>query len=376
MKILHLIYTTGIAGAEKYLVNLLPGLKEYNIDCDLICVCPKSAIPIITTYCEMMKSKGIKVTLLIGGKKNFLFIVKSINNYLKQEGINIIHAHLSSADLLAVLIKTMYNKKLFIISSKHGYDEKYLVKYSADAKRHKIDRNLYYYFTKLLLNKINVNLAISKAISDLYFNIKLTPKPYPYIHHGIPETEIDNDIAQLNQIIIIGRLENMKGHKFLLEAMPEVIKHFPSIRLLILGEGSEKYNLQKQATDLGIEKEIIFMGFQTDPYTYIRQSKIIILPSLFEPFGLVYIEAFSLKVPVVAFDVPAANEIIINNETGILIQRFDSQMLSQKIIYLLSNNEKRKELSEKAYQKFLEYYTEKRMVKETATWYISLGIYK
>ncbi len=380
MKIVHLIYTEAVAGAEKYLLNLLPGLKQYEIECDLICVCPKLSVSILTSYCDIMRSKGVKTTLIQGSKKNFLSIAKAINNYLNKEGITIVHSHLSNADLIAVLVKIILNKKIFIISSKHGYDERYLVKYSPDANPHLIDRNFYYYFTKFLLSKIDVNLATSKGIADLYFNIKLTSKSFHFIHHGFtPLESISNAGSSAKnlqlQLIIVGRLEKVKGHTFLLEAMPEIISHFPDIKLLILGEGSEEDNLVKQVAEAGLGEQIVFMGFRQDPYKYILQSDILVQPSLFESFGLVYIESFALKIPVVAFDAPAANEIITDNETGILIPKFNSEVLAQKLISLLKNPEERKRISENAYQRFLDHYTADRMISETAAWYKSLGLY-
>ena len=161
----------------------------------------------------------------------------------------------------------------------------------------------------------------------------------------------------------------------MLNALPEVIRQIPDTRLLILGDGSEKYTLEKQVNDLGITGEVIFMGFQSDPYTYILQSDVIVLPSLFEAFGLVYIEAFALKTTLIAFDAPAANEIVTNNETGLLVPKFNSEILAQKIIYLLQNSDERKRISENAYQKYLEYYTADRMIADTAKWYKSLNLH-
>lgn len=375
MKIVHLIYTGAVAGAEKYLVNLLPGLKKYKIECHLICVCPVSSISIIAAYCERMNEQGVTTILMQGGKKDFLSIAKAINNYLNKESISIVHSHLSNADLLAVLTKIICTKKLFIISSKHGYDERYLVKYESEARAHTIDRNLYYYLTKFLLRNIDVNLATSKGIADLYYNIKLASKPYQYIHHGIyPIPSVASTVEDNSKfkLIIVGRLELVKGHKFLFEALPKVLKEFPQTQLLILGNGSEKANLIKKATDLGIYGNINFIGYKDNVYQYISESDIIIQPSLFESFGLVYIEAFALQVPVIAFDTPAANEIITNNETGVLVPKFDSNELAERIIFLLQNHGERKRIAGNAYEKFLQYYTADTMIAKTAAWYRSL----
>lgn len=377
MKILHLIYTEAVAGAEKYLLALLPGLKNFNIEAELICVSAPAAAPALTGYVNMMKNQGVKTTLLIGTKKNFLDVAKSINKYLKKENIYIIHSHLSNADLLAVLVKIIYNKKIFIISSKHGYDEKYLIKYSPQNSPHLIDRNLYYYYTKFLLKHININLATSKAIADLYFNIKLSTHHFHFIHHGINKIIPGNNASNFipNQLVIIGRLEKVKGHAFLLNAMPEIIQKIPAAKLLIIGDGNEKNKLEKQIEKLEIKNQVIFMGYKNNPETFIQQSHIVVQPSLFEAFGLVFIEAFALKVPVIAFNAPAANEIITDNETGILTPLFNSHMLAQNIITLLQNSAERMRITENAYQKYLNYYSAERMIKETADWYNSIKIF-
>lgn len=375
MKILHIIYTNAVAGAEKYLLNLLPGLAKFDIECHLICICPHTSEQTLIPYTKELCNDGVKSTILTGNKINFLKIAGSINNYLKKENISLIHSHLSNADLIAVLIKIIYNNKITIISSKHGYDEKYLVKYEAEAAVHKIDKNLYYYYTSFLLKNIDINLGTSKAISDLYVNIKLLKKPYPFIHHGIKEIPAiysKKSNSATVKLIIVGRLEKVKGHAFLLEALPQVLKEAPDVTLLILGDGSEKNNLVNLAIKLQIEKQVTFLSFQDNPYKLISESDIIVQPSSFESFGLVFLEAFALKVPVIAFDVPAANEIIINNETGILVEKFNSAALADKIILLVKNPDERIRISEKAYDMFLKHYTADKMVEKTAKWYRSV----
>ena len=308
MKILHLIYTHGIAGAEKYLLDLLPGLKEYGIDCDVICVCPPVHQNKVQLYCDRLTQKGINAQLIPTSRINILSVAKKVNRYCSVNGIKIIHAHLFNSDAIAVAVKIFFNKKIRLLSTKHGYKESYFID-NADSIG-KIQYNLYYFVTKFVISKIDNNITISKATADLYYNLKLTPQKMPYIHHGI---SVDKKIIRENgveykkavpQLIIVGRLTKIKGHTYLLDAMPQIIEQFPSVQLLIMGEGIEHETLKKKAATLGIQKHISFMGFQNNPYTYIQQSDIIVLPSLYESFGLVYIESFALKTPVVAFDMP------------------------------------------------------------------------
>ncbi|MBK7124096.1 MAG: glycosyltransferase [Chitinophagaceae bacterium] len=146
--------------------------------------------------------------------------------------------------------------------------------------------------------------------------------------------------------------------------IPGFTLFLPGTKLLVLGEGSEKDNCMQQVARLGLQNHVAFLGFKTHPYSYISHSDVIILPSLFEPFGLVYIEALALKVPVVAFNTPAANEIIENNETGLLVDKGDHKALAEKIIYLLSNPAERNNIAERAYAKYKSHFTTGVMIQK------------
>lgn len=376
MKILHLIYTHGVAGAEKYLLDLLPGLKEYGINCDVICVCPHAHQNKVQQYCDRLTEKGITTQLIPTSRVNILSVAKKINQYCQTNDIRIIHSHLFNSDVIAVAVKLFFNKKMLLLSTKHGYKESYFVNHVGSIG--KIQYNLYYFLTKFVIRKIDKNITISKAVADLYYNLKLIPQKMPYIHHGISVDKKMNKEEGVvyskfsPQLIIVGRLTKIKGHTYLFAAMPKIIEQFPNVQLLVMGEGEEHIALEKQAAILGIQKHIHFMGFQNNPYTCIEQSDIIVLPSLNEAFGLVYIEAFALKTPVVAFDVQACNEIIVHNETGILVAAKNSDGLAGSIIFLLQNPEERKRLAENGYRQYLSYYNTPRMIKDTAGWYKSI----
>ena len=158
MKILHLIYTHGISGAEKYLKHLLPGLKAYGIDCDLVVVCPASKAGSLQEYCDSLNALGVKTSLITSGRFSVVFTAKKISNYLKANKINILHAHLLNSDFIAAITKSLFFRKLFIISTKHGYQEKVLQQYEP-GKYYKPPNDLYYYITKYTLSKINKNRA-------------------------------------------------------------------------------------------------------------------------------------------------------------------------------------------------------------------------
>ena len=376
MKILHLIFSEQVGGAEKYLLNLLPALCKENIDCELILVTPKKSKIKFTGFCTEMEQKGVKTLMITGNKYNFVSIAGKIGKYLKQNNIRFLHTHLFKSDILAVIVKKFYYKNIFLISTKHGYQEKYFIHYH--NHKGKINYDLYYFISKYLGHNFNENLTISRAMSDLYFNLKLTPTRMHYIHHGIdlPISSFNENPGEFKsavpQLIIAGRIEKIKGHQFLLEAMPKVKEAFPDVKLIVIGNGSQKIHLASQVSRLGIGHTVSFLGFQQDPYAFIAASDILVLPSLYEPFGLVFIEAFALKAPVIAFDVPAANELISPDETGILVPVHDINSLAQKIIYLLNNSAERQRLAQNAYIRYTSHFHTARMIGEIVNWYNSL----
>jgi glycosyltransferase involved in cell wall biosynthesis len=377
VRILHVIYTHGVGGAEKYLKHLLPGLKAYAIDCDLIVVCTKKTESTFAAYCDTVNSLGIKTTLVVSEKYSIFKTARRVNDYLKAEKIDILHTHLFHADLMAAVLKTFFNKKVRVISTKHGYQEKVLQQY--DSVNYIKPNDLYYHITKYILRKIDINIAVSKAMADLYFNLGISKTHFPYIHHGITFPEFDkpdneNYRKATPQLITVGRVEIIKGHHFLIDAMPAILEAFPQTKLLILGEGNEKAKCEEQVKNMGLQNNVEFMGFVQQPYQYISNSDIVIQPSFFESFGLVFIEGLALKTPIIAFDVPAGNEILENNKTALLVNKGDSKALAEKIIYLLKNPDVAKQIADNAYEKYKEEFTTEAMVQKMAAWYKSLSL--
>lgn len=373
LRILHLIYSTGVYGAERHLLDLLPSLKNHNINPELIFICPKHTIPDLEKYCKKLIANGIPAQLQpITSKISLLFTVRKISNYLRKENISCVHSHLFSADLIAIFIKKFFVRRLVVFSTKHGYEEEYLVQYGLGNSG--IRFNTYYHVTKYMLRKTDSSIAVSKALSDMYVRLRLTKKKMHIIHHGINiQHGVVGDLLLTGQprILVVGRLSVIKGHTFLLQALPGVIEKFPRLKVYFLGSGPLKEQLEEEAGQLQISSHIEFAGF-ADPAEYAPQCDLMVLPSLFESFGLVYIESFGWKIPVIAFDAEAGNQIIENGKTGILVPKQDVKQLREKIIYLLSNREARQELVRNAYEKYKSHYTVDRMAKDTADWYRSV----
>ncbi len=377
MKILHLIYTDAVAGAEKYLKHLLPALSQKGIEPYLYIVCTKNSYKNIREFEQSLLDMGVKVKVYFSTRYGLMQAAYHIARYMKKQQITFLHSHLLSSDIIASLIKLIFNKKVITISTKHGYQENILrqIPYlSPQELRQQAVNTLYFNLSRFLVKHTDYVYAVSAAVSKLYQELGLTGNRMPFIHHGVrvPEPAINNfDVFRRSspQLVIVGRLETFKGHAFIISAMPEILKRYPAGKLVIVGNGSEMDNLKSLADDLAVSNSIHFTGFHPDPYSFVYHSDLIILPSLFEPFGLVYIEAFALSKTVVAFDTAAGNEIIKNNVTGVLVPDLDARKLAEAILDLLDDENKRTEIGMAAYQSYIEKFTVDKMADATSTYY-------
>lgn len=178
---------------------------------------------------------------------------------------------------------------------------------------------------------------VKKSVSNISNYLKNEPQ---IIYHGIqPDSKVFSE-GNTKNIAIVGRLSHEKGVDIALHVMQKVLNSHPDAKLWIIGDGKEKKTLVQLADQLGIQESVEFLGFQQDVDKLLCKCSILIMTSRWEGFGLVLLEAMKLKIPCLAFDHIAANEIIINNETGFLIPDMSIEIMAERIEYLLSNPEK------------------------------------
>ena len=162
------------------------------------------------------------------------------------------------------------------------------------------------------------------------------------------------------RIISIGRYAFDKGNDLLLQAWAIIEKQMPEWTLEIYGNG-EKEPYQKQMVDLGIDQQRCQLhGPVTDVKKEYLSSSVFVLPSRFEGFGLVIIESMACGVPVVAFDCEnGPRSIITDGENGFLIPPFDVNLMAEKVMLLMKNQELRYRMGENAQNAASQYEMDK-----------------
>ncbi|MBB3696340.1 glycosyltransferase [Flammeovirga yaeyamensis] len=369
MRILFIQKVKGLAGSEKYFLEMLPALMKKGIHCEFVSVRMFNDNDKPLIFIKSLRKLGIK-TYDLSFKNSYDYrIIKNLSEIIKENSFDIIHSHLIHADIWCSIYKIFSRNKIPLVSTKHGYDEKYINKYGFKVKINYFSK---YYLLALFCEKfIDRSFAVSNGIKQLFTGLKISSEnKIDVIHHGF----LYEDLKQTNskqeyQLLVVGRLIPFKGHRYLIESIAELIDFYPKIKLLILGSGPEKISLKKITKKFNVEKNVIFTGFDSNVNKYLCESQILVVPSISEGFGLVFLEGYNAKIPIIAFDVPASNEIIINNETGILVKPYSTKDLTVSIKNLFNNSSEQKRLATNGYKRLKEYFNIERMVNETISFY-------
>ncbi|HYX23256.1 MAG TPA: glycosyltransferase family 4 protein [Thermoanaerobaculia bacterium] len=141
-------------------------------------------------------------------------------------------------------------------------------------------------------------------------------------------------------LLMVGRMaasERYKGHDQVLEALPRLLDLCPNARLVVAGEGDDRRRLEEKAAYLGVSAAVLFAGFTSEATLaeLYRRCAALVLPSRGEGFGLVYLEAMRAARPVLAARSSAAEEIVIDGETGLLVDPDDREGLARTLARLL-----------------------------------------
>jgi glycogen(starch) synthase len=156
-----------------------------------------------------------------------------------------------------------------------------------------------------------------------------------------------------NIVFFIGRLVQEKGVQILLEAVPQVLAAVPKTKFIIAGKGPVLDALRVQARQMGIEHHLYFTGYINDMTrnALYQAAKAAVFPSLYEPFGIVALEAMAAKAPVIVSDIGGLSEIVEHGVDGLKCYPGNAISLADQLVTLLQNEVFARQLAEKAYQK-------------------------
>jgi glycosyltransferase involved in cell wall biosynthesis len=172
-------------------------------------------------------------------------------------------------------------------------------------------------------------------------------------------------------IIYVGRLVIEKGVQILIDSLVKLRHNYYGFKCLIAGKGPMNDELKRQVNYLGLETHVIFLGFVDDDTRnqLLAVSDVAVFPSLYEPFGIVALEAMTARIPVVVSNTGGLGEIISNRENGLKVTPGDCEALAQAILELFTNNALSKQIIEQAWEEVNTVYHWAVIAKQTTAVY-------
>ncbi len=254
----------------------------------------------------------------------------------------------------ALLINNPTELKLIALAGKIAGIKKIIYRRGSDV----VVKN--YFLNRYILEQaVSDIIANSKATKDslLKTGIKIRNK-IALINNGV-SPPLESLPAVKNKIPVIGavgRLSHQKGFDFLVEIVNRLKQHDADFKVRVAGEGKERDNIEQLVAKYGLRNHIELVGFVSDVYGFLNQCDIFALPSRYEGFGYVTVEAMFMKKPVVAFDISSTREIVDNRHTAFLVEPYDINGFAEKLKKLLFEPELRRQMGSKGYERAMERY--------------------
>lgn len=359
--ILHLQKITGIGGSERFLIQLGGGLTDRGWDCHFGLLHP----PEHRAARFVLEKAGWTVhPIPLDGRVSW-GTVRSLRELLDELEPTLLHTHLIHGDLHGWLASIGLD--VTRVTTKHNDDWfKRLPGYGP--------------FARLLNRGFDRGVVISDHLMDVYRNrLSVSTPSFRRIHYGLdPEEFLDRDEQKelsppagsldLPDDVgvcfgMVARLVEQKGHRDLLEAFERVHEIHDDAHLVLVGSGTLRMDLDGLVEDKGLDDAVTFTGFRWDVPSLLQRFDVFVHPSRWEGFGLVFLEAMAARLPVVATQVGAIPEIVVDGETGYLSPPENPDALAENMIDLVRNPDRAKQFGEAGYERLRDQFSIERMIE-------------
>ncbi|HEV8113992.1 MAG TPA: glycosyltransferase [Planctomycetota bacterium] len=362
MKILHVITTLDVGGAEVHLLSQVRGQSRRGH----------------TIRVLYLKGEGSLADELRGAGAGFVARAGPLALLRSIRWADLVHSHLLKADMTTALLATLAGKRASLVASKHN-DEQVL-------KRPLVSR-VHGWLGNLPVRTIVLSDHVGRFVQEhgrlraarirrIYYGIDPTPfaaaaaaaRADPTARNALRATFgfAPTDVV----FICVARFAPQKAHGDLLRALAEVAD--PRVRLLLVGDdpfGNGRREAEALARELGLGPRAVFAGIRRDVPELVAMSDGFVMSSLWEGLGLVFLEAMAAELPVLATRVSAVPEVVIDGETGILVPPHDPPALARALARLAADPALRERLGRAGAARVQERFALERMVEETLAVY-------
>ena len=358
--------THAFGGAEQTCLNLLKGINKEVFKITLITSRQIASRFSETGIDKIIYIDDIGLGVWFGSAGELWRDIKIAARVLRDECPDIAFGMMHYSSTVLALAKKIFRLKSKVISSPRGPSTTYLETCFSKKSERAYLRFLFSCFCKY---SDGIIVPSEGTKIDCIENFGAKAKKVRAINNSIDFNEItlkyreDIDIIMPEDFFVIaaaGRLSPEKNMPLLLQALSILKKQGEKIKLLIVGEGGEREKLENLSKSLGIHDDVVFAGFQSNPFKFLKKADIFVHTCMVEGFGNVIIEAMACGLPVVATDCPyGPREIIEHGRNGLLVPLYDVDALADSINSLLADESARQIMSEAAVKRANDFSVEK-----------------
>jgi glycosyltransferase involved in cell wall biosynthesis len=335
--ILHLSSTSGLGGAEMIVKRLASSLDARRFR-SVVCLFSPGWLYDAST------NQGIPTSVVrINGAFDLRW-ARAFAALVKRERVSVIHAHEFTANTYGSLMGQILGVP--VVATVHGKNY-----FAEQAKR----RMAYRY-----VSRVSRMVAVSTDLKQFIVRrAGVSENRVDVIYNGVdladppPKEQLDAIRKDLNLdgydhvIGAVGSLYPVKGHVHLIEALPEILRVFPRTLLLLVGQGDLEQELKAEVARRDLGAHVRFLGFRTDVPALLSLLDVFVLPSLSEGLSMALLEAMAAGKPVVATKVGGNAELVIDGDTGFLIDAESPQSLSAKVVQVLRDKARATSMGER-----------------------------
>lgn len=345
IRVLQVMEAT-IGGTRKHLGQLALGLDRRSFEVTVACAALRQ--PGFRQDIAGMRAAGVRVVEIemrrqIDPRSDLAATARL--RRLIGEGFDIVHTHSSKAGVVGRLAGRRRGGPA-LVHTPHSFAFLHSAEFSATRRRLflGIERWLGRFTTRLIaVSQAEAEITLAHRIVDADRVRTVRNGIEPDLERraraaaGVERLGLANGDRAIGSV---GLLEVAKGHEVLIAALPRVLAEFPRLKCFLIGEGSLRRRLERQAAAAGVESSVIFTGHRDDTLDLMSALEAVVLPSLWEGLPYVLLEAMALGKPVVASDVGGCGEVVADGETGLLVPANDPRALASAISDLLRHRER------------------------------------
>jgi glycosyltransferase involved in cell wall biosynthesis len=366
LKVLHLLATMPVGGAEDLVAAMVRGLDPQRFRAAVATLGPPGPVG------QELRARGYEVVSLgLDIKRTSTWrVVAAVRRLLKAARPDILHTHLYHPNFygrlgslglgLTGVVAAVHNSYTRVKFHRRGWN--FLLSWASD---------------RVLVGSAQVWQDVRRYDGVPASRLLLMP-------YGIPLAELETHLSREEArerlglsrggLVVgsVGRLEEQKGHAHLLAALPELRRQIPDLVVLLVGEGRQEEALRRQVRKLGLESTVQFLGTRRDLPAIFRALDIFVQPSLWEGLPLALLKAMGAGLPVVATRVSGSREALEDGVNGCLVAPGDPEALARAILQLHRQPEARRRLGGAARGTVAARYSLEAMLQRLEELYLDL----